>query len=90
MLSQQQRLLVADPLALKTIVSNMDMFPRSPQQHRLAHVLLGDKSLFSVYGTDHKKLRGMYNPVFSAHAVKNMADVMHASADNVCTPVGWI
>lgn len=68
---------------MKTIISNTDIFMRSVQQQRIAHVVLGPKSLFSVSGSGHRQLKKLHNPLFSAQAVKGMEDQMRTHAKKV-------
>ncbi|KAE9402442.1 cytochrome P450 [Gymnopus androsaceus JB14] len=82
----QERLMVSDPTALKCILSDNVIFARSEQHQRVVRELVGEKTLAYVHA-DHRRLRNIMNPAFSASYIRTLPPVFKKVAD--CLVERW-
>ncbi|KAJ7238826.1 cytochrome P450 [Mycena haematopus] len=66
----QDRLMVADPLALQYII-NSPSFYRSPIKDNVAYLLFGERSVITATGNEHRRLRAALNVGFTPAAVRS-------------------
>ncbi|KAJ7090666.1 cytochrome P450 [Mycena epipterygia] len=78
----QDRLMVADPLALQYIL-NTPNFEHSPLLEQWLDLLCGMDSVIVVKGEAHRRLRAALNPGFSASAVRSYQPVFERVAQTV-------
>lgn len=91
--------MVSDPAALKYILSDTAIFARSDQQQRVVRELIGEKTMFYVHGkfpsnspffllipvtgADHRRLRNIMNPAFSATYIRALPPIFKKVAHRV-------
>ncbi|KAF8172542.1 cytochrome P450 [Mycena galopus ATCC 62051] len=78
----QDRLMVADPLAMQYIL-NSGKFRRSIIIDSLANLLFGEKSVIVVRGNEHRRLRSALNVGFTAAAVRSYLSVFKQVAERI-------
>jgi len=78
----QDRLMVADPLALQHIL-NSPMFVRGGMLAVLMNLLFEDKSVINVKGDEHRRIRGALNVGFTAAAVRKYQPVFEKAAETI-------
>ncbi|KAK7002333.1 cytochrome P450 [Favolaschia claudopus] len=76
------RLMVADPTALKHIVNSPD-FVFGPTLDILVQCLFGERSVMAREGTDHQRLRAGLNPGFTAAAVRSYQPIFEKVAQGI-------
>jgi cytochrome P450 len=74
-----------DPVAIKHILSNPNVFAKSPDHRFLLLVAFGPGSVFYVEGDAHRRIRAVMNPMFSASSVRALIPVLEKIAQNVST-----
>ncbi|KAJ7292658.1 cytochrome P450 [Mycena rebaudengoi] len=89
----EDRLIISDPTALKHIMNNNRDFVRAPTQFQMGKLVFGERSVYCAEGEDHRRLRAVMSPGFSASVVKSFlpifSDVAERIAcewDRLCTP----
>ncbi|KAF8183072.1 cytochrome P450 [Mycena galopus ATCC 62051] len=78
----QDRLMVADPLALQYIL-NSPKFGRAPILDNTATLLFGEKSVITASGSEHRRLRSALNVGFTAAAVRGYEPVFKKVAEKI-------
>ncbi|KAJ7082294.1 cytochrome P450 [Mycena epipterygia] len=78
----QDRLMVADPLALQYIL-NTPNFEHSPLLELMFDLLCGTDSVIVVKGEAHRRLRVALNPGFSTSAVRSYQPVFESVAQTI-------
>ncbi|KAJ7314844.1 cytochrome P450 [Mycena albidolilacea] len=76
----ENRLMVADPLALQYIL-NSPKFYRAPILNNMAILLFGDSSVITARGNEHRRLRAGLNPGFTTAAVRSYHPVFKKVAE---------
>ncbi|KAJ6457711.1 cytochrome P450 [Mycena sanguinolenta] len=78
----QNRLMVADPLAMQYIL-NSPNFRRSPTADNANNILFGEKSLLLLRGSEHRRVRSALNIGFTAAAVRSYHAVFKIVAEQL-------
>ncbi|KAK0480744.1 cytochrome P450 [Armillaria novae-zelandiae] len=78
----EDRLMVSDPCTLKHVL-NDTIFARSPQQQQIVRMLIGEQSLLYAHGSDHRRMRSVMTPAFSASHVRALPPLFTRIAQNV-------
>ncbi|KAJ7025659.1 cytochrome P450 [Mycena alexandri] len=78
----QDRLMVADPLALQYIL-NSPKFGRAPILDNMASLLFGERSVITASGSEHRRLRSALNVGFTAAAVRGYEPVFKRVAEKI-------
>ncbi|KAF7349931.1 Cytochrome P450 [Mycena venus] len=78
----QDRLMVADPLALQYIL-NSPKFGRAPILDNTASLLFGERSVITASGSEHRRLRSALNVGFTAAAVRGYEPVFKKVAEKI-------
>ncbi|KAJ6489896.1 cytochrome P450 [Mycena sanguinolenta] len=78
----QDRLMVADPLALQYIV-NSPSFYRSPTKDNIAYLLFGERSVITATGHEHRRLRTALNVGFTTAAVRSYHPAFQKAAEMI-------
>ncbi|KAF7344262.1 Cytochrome P450 [Mycena venus] len=78
----QDRLMVADPVALQHIL-NSPKFGRAPILDNTASLLFGEKSVITASGSEHRRLRSALNVGFTAAAVRGYEPVFKNVAEKI-------
>ncbi|KAK7028670.1 cytochrome P450 [Favolaschia claudopus] len=76
------KLMVADPTALKHILNSPD-FVFGPTLDILVQCLFGERSVMAREGTDHQRLRAGLNPGFTAAAVRGYRPIFEKVAQGI-------
>ncbi|KAF8205201.1 cytochrome P450 [Mycena galopus ATCC 62051] len=78
----QDRLMVADPVALQYILNSSSFF-RSPLKDNIAYLLFGEKSVITATGNEHRRLRTALNTGFTPAAVRSYHAAFQKAADMI-------
>ncbi|KAG7448520.1 cytochrome P450 [Guyanagaster necrorhizus] len=78
----EDRLMVSDPRTLKHVLDDTT-FARSPQQQQIVRMLIGEQSLLYAHGNDHRRMRSVMTPAFSASHVRALPPLFRRIAQNV-------
>ncbi|KAJ7106642.1 cytochrome P450 [Mycena epipterygia] len=78
----QDRLMVADPLALQFIL-NTPNFEHSPLLQQVVDLMFGMDSVICLKGEGHRRVRAALNPGFSASAVRGYQPVFEKVAQTI-------
>lgn len=78
----EDRLMASDPCTLKHVL-NDTIFARSPQQQQIVRMLIGEQSLLYAHGSDHRRMRSVMTPAFSASHVRALPPLFTKIAQNV-------
>ncbi|KAF8138047.1 cytochrome P450 [Mycena galopus ATCC 62051] len=73
---EESRLMISDPLTLKHVINNHDIFVFGPSLQKALKFLLGDGRVFLPQGqpgNTHRHLRNIMNPLFSSKNVRAYA-----------------
>ncbi|KAF7341197.1 Cytochrome P450 [Mycena venus] len=73
--SGEPRLMISDPTTAKYII-NSGVFVFGPSHQKIADVLFGPGNVFLARGEEHRHLRGIMNPWFSAKNVRNFLPII--------------
>ncbi|KAJ7743662.1 cytochrome P450 [Mycena olivaceomarginata] len=79
----EDRLMVADPLALQYIL-NSPKFYRAPILNNMVILLFGDSSVITARGNEHRRLRAGLNPGFTTAAMRSYHPVFKKVAEMIC------
>ncbi|KAJ7669943.1 cytochrome P450 [Mycena polygramma] len=79
----QDRLMVADPVALQYLLNNPEVFFRAPVLNGVVTSLTGSKSVMVARGDNHRRLRAALNVGFTSGAVRSYQTVFEKSAEMV-------
>ncbi|KAJ7635237.1 cytochrome P450 [Roridomyces roridus] len=79
----EDRLIISDPVALQFIVTNLHKFEHSPMLTHFLGLVYDKKSIVSVRGDEHRRLRAAFNPGFSAAGVRGYQVVMQSAAEEI-------
>ncbi|KAJ6473868.1 cytochrome P450 [Mycena sanguinolenta] len=79
----EDRLMVADPGALKQIMGDTETFVRADQQQQIVLSLVGHKSVLYVQRGDHSRLRGIMNPAFSPANIRTLPPLFRNVSERV-------
>ncbi|KAF7336151.1 Cytochrome P450 [Mycena venus] len=78
----QDRLMVADPVALQYIL-NSPSFYRSPVKDNTAYLLFGENSVITATGNEHRRLRYALNVGFTSTAVRDYQMMFQKAAEMI-------
>ncbi|KAJ7232293.1 cytochrome P450 [Mycena rebaudengoi] len=78
----QDRLLVADPVALQYVLNN-PKFCRAPIPDNMGILLFGQKSVLIARGNEHRRLRSALNVGFTAAAVRSYQPIFKKVAEMI-------
>ncbi|KAF7294088.1 Cytochrome P450 [Mycena kentingensis (nom. inval.)] len=79
----QQRLIVADPDAVRYILNNPALFGWAATQQKAAKLFFGWDSVTLARGERHKYLRGLMNPSFTPARVKRVVGIIQETAQRL-------
>ncbi|KAF8172700.1 cytochrome P450 [Pholiota molesta] len=79
----EEQLYFRDPVAIKHILSNPNVFAKSPDHRFLLLVAFGPGSVFYVEGDAHRRIRAVMNTMFSASSVRALIPVLEKIAQNL-------
>ncbi|KAF8172704.1 cytochrome P450 [Pholiota molesta] len=79
----EEQLFFRDPVAIKHILSNPNVFAKNPDHQFLNLVAFGPGSIFYVEGDAHRRIRAIMNPMFSASSVRALIPVLEKIAQNL-------
>ncbi|KAF8974972.1 cytochrome P450 [Cyathus striatus] len=75
-----EHLMVSDGLALRYIINNTSIFTKPPQVQWVNRLGLGSESLLTAVGEQHRRLRVVMNPIFSAVELKKVVPTIQKAA----------
>ncbi|KAJ6527707.1 cytochrome P450 [Mycena capillaripes] len=78
----QDRLMVADPVALQYVL-NSSKFCRAPITDNMGTLLFGQKSVIIAKGNEHRRLRSALNVGFTAAAVRSYQPIFKKVAEMI-------
>ncbi|KAI3612433.1 cytochrome p450 [Moniliophthora roreri] len=79
----ENRLMVADPVGLKSIFQNPDVFIPVPMQRTGSWILGGPHSIFYVFEHDHKRIRNVFNTAFTPSRLRALVPSMQTVSRKV-------
>ncbi|KAF8965721.1 cytochrome P450 [Flammula alnicola] len=79
----EDRLMISDPAAVKHIFSNPTLFVKSPSHQLINLVGFGTGSLLYAHGDDHRRIRAVMNPMFSASSVRALTPILEKIAQDL-------
>ncbi|KAF8172705.1 cytochrome P450 [Pholiota molesta] len=79
----EEQLFVRDPVAIKHILSDPEVFAKSPEHQFINLVAFGPGSIFYVEGDAHRRIRAVTNPMFSASSVRTLIPILEKNAQNL-------
>ncbi|KAF8656767.1 hypothetical protein AX16_002445 [Volvariella volvacea WC 439] len=72
----EDRLVISDPVALKSIISDIHTWVKPPALQMANRAVVGDHSVIASFGDNHRRIRAAMNPLFSVRRIRALADVL--------------